>query len=228
MLCSAVLVLTILTGSLLPCQPGSDPACVPRSLNNPKNKPWAWRAITDCTARPSDVCTVLCKGSDVLLFFYKPPQSRRLLGCFDTRVHCWIIVNLVSTRTPGSFSAKLLSRRSALACPHARGYSSPGAGHGISLCWTSRGLCEPTFPACRGPSDWHHKQLAYQSLLIIHTGIMTPSFDFLPTEMEQPWALKCQFLKINQHPWTALLFRALSHKILPWTAPSLVSWSTWL
>ena len=152
-------------------------------------------------------------------------QPRRLLVCFATWAHSWLMVNLVSIRTPRSFSAKLLSSWSAPACPGAWGSSSPEAGRGISLRWTSQGSCRPVSPTCWSPSEWHHNQLAYQSLLFIYTGLLTPLLDFLPIEMDQSWALKRQFLKINQLLWTALLFRALSHEILPWTAQSLLSWS---
>ena len=38
-------------------------------------------------------------------------QPRRLLVFLAAKVHCWLMVNLVSIRSPRSFSAKLLSSK---------------------------------------------------------------------------------------------------------------------
>lgn len=46
---------------------------------------------------------------------------------------CWLKFNVVSTRTPGAFSAELLSSRAPSACPGAWGRSSPGAAFDMSL-----------------------------------------------------------------------------------------------
>lgn len=54
----------------------------------------------------------------------------------------------------GSFSPKLLASHSTA------GYSSPGAGLGISPC--SGRSCQPTSPDCRGLSEWQHDPLACQ------------------------------------------------------------------
>ena len=63
---------------------------------------------------------------------------------FATGAHFWLAFNLVTTRTPESFSAKLLSSWVAPAYVDAWACSSPGAGSCTSPCWTSWGSCQPS------------------------------------------------------------------------------------
>ena len=59
-----------------------------------------------------------------------------------------MLLTLVSV-APRGFSMEL-----ALSLSTCVGISvCPGAGLGMCLCWTSWGLCQPTSPACPGPSE---------------------------------------------------------------------------
>ncbi|KAK4830007.1 hypothetical protein QYF61_008177 [Mycteria americana] len=55
-------------------------------------------------------------------------QPRIPLAFFAVKAYCWLMFNLMSTKTPRSFSAKLLSSWVALAHTGACGCSSSGAG----------------------------------------------------------------------------------------------------
>ena len=83
------------------------------------------------------------------------------LAFLAARAHCWLMVNLSSTRTPRSLSAELLSSRSVPACTGAWGCSSPGAGPCPCPCWTSWGSSVPNSPACPGLAEWQHSLLVY-------------------------------------------------------------------
>lgn len=94
-------------------------------------------------------------------------QPRIPLAFLATGAHGWLMDNL-STRMPRSFSAELLSSRSAPARSGAWGYSSlgPGAGPCTCVCWISRGSSLPISPACPDPSEWQHSTtLGCQTLL---------------------------------------------------------------
>lgn len=84
-----------------------------------------------------------------------------LVAAFATRAHRWVVVNLFSTWTLSSSSAKLLSVRSLSWCT---GYSSPGEGLHVSLSWTSRHPFLSISPSCWGPSEWQHTRLVNQLL----------------------------------------------------------------
>lgn len=59
----------------------------------------------------------------LMMFFLMQPK--RLSAFFATRPHCWLMISLMSTRTPSSFSAKLLSSWMVPACTGAWGCSFP-------------------------------------------------------------------------------------------------------
>lgn len=68
-------------------------------------------------------------------------QPRRLLATSTTRARCWLLVNLVLSKTLRAFSEV---GSSLLWCL--------GPFLGTSLCWTPPGSCRPISPACPGPS----------------------------------------------------------------------------
>lgn len=90
----------------------------------------------------------------------------------------WLVVNQVSTRTPRSFLAELLSR---WAAPGMYQGFSPGAGLCTSLWQTSQGSCEPSSPTCWCPSGWHHDPLMYQPLLPALCNLQTPAGTLCPS-----------------------------------------------
>ena len=87
-----------------------------------------------------------------------PPCAAWILLAFlATSSHCcWLIFNLMSTQV------LLCQAGQPLACTGAWGCSSPGAGLCISPCWTSWDSCQPSSPACWGPSGWQHNPLVYR------------------------------------------------------------------
>ena len=95
-------------------------------------------------------------------------QPRVLSDCFAARAHCWIVFNLVSTRTPKTFSVKLLCRWVA---PH------HVLVHGFvpSRCRTLHFLLNVMkfISTCRGPSGWQHDPLAYQPLFPVLCHLQT-------------------------------------------------------
>jgi len=86
----------------------------------------------------------------------------------STRAHCWLTANLLSTRTPRSFSAVFPSSSSSfhlLTSTAARGNVSSGAGLCTCPCWTSSPSSLPNFPASPGLAEWQHSLLVWQPLL---------------------------------------------------------------
>lgn len=59
--------------------------------------------------------------------------------------HCWTMFNMLSTRTPKSFSVKLLPSWDAPINPGAWGYFSSASELCISPCWISWGSCQTIF-----------------------------------------------------------------------------------
>jgi len=95
-------------------------------------------------------------------------QPRIPLPFFAPRPCCWLMVKLVSTRTPKFFPAKLLSSWASLSIywcmdPSTQG-SFLGAGLFISHCWSSWGSFQLISPACPA-AEWQHDPLVYQLLL---------------------------------------------------------------
>lgn len=76
------------------------------------------------------------EGKDSLLWLWLMPP-RMLLAFFIARVECWLIFNLVPTRTPRSFPAGLLPSWVPPAHAGAGSCSSSVAGLCISPSWTS-------------------------------------------------------------------------------------------
>jgi len=87
------------------------------------------------------------------------------LAFLAARAHCWLMVNLLSIRTPRSLSVELLSSRSAPACTGSWGYSSLGAGPCACPCWTSSSSSAPNSPASPGHAEWQHSLPVYLPLL---------------------------------------------------------------
>lgn len=91
--------------------------------------------------------TILCLAGN-------PEDASCLLGC--------LMLSLVNTRTPGSFSAKLLPSLST-DCEWSGFFSYAGVCIFISWAlWVSSLLISPS---CRGPSEWQYNWLLYQQLL---------------------------------------------------------------
>lgn len=89
-----------------------------------------------------------------------------------TSTRCCLTLCFVSTRIPGPFSTKLLSRHSATACTRAWHYSSPAAGLGIPLC--SSASCQPISPASSGLYEWQHHPLGSQTFPSFAAPALTP------------------------------------------------------
>ncbi|KAK4827398.1 LOW QUALITY PROTEIN: hypothetical protein QYF61_017803 [Mycteria americana] len=113
----------------------------------------------------------------------------------DPRAHCWLIFNLVCTKTPKSFSAKLLSNWLApsiywcmelflLRCKTL---------HFMRCKETSESSCWPISPACQGHSGWQHIPLEYQSLLLawyhlqLAEGTFCSIIQISNEDVEQDW-----------------------------------------
>lgn len=89
--------------------------------------------ITPDVALPPVLCRGRITSCDlVVLFFLMRP--RRLLATFATTVHCWLIVSLLSTRTPNPPLPSCLPACWPLAFAVVWHYSSLGARLCISLC----------------------------------------------------------------------------------------------
>lgn len=74
-----------------------------------------------------------------------PMQPRMPQAFIATMAHCWLMVTWLSTGTPSSSLAKLLSSQLSPACI--------GAGHRLSLCWITGDYWWPISPACQGLSE---------------------------------------------------------------------------
>ena len=105
------------------------------------------------------------EGKDHLLITFPLMQSRIPFACFEARVCCWPMVLLLSTRTPWSFSAKLLSSWVTLSkywcmelfLPRCRTLK-------FSLLHFIRFL-PAHFSNMLRPTGWHQNPLVYQPLL---------------------------------------------------------------
>ena len=86
------------------------------------------------------------------------------LAFLATRAHCWLLVNLLSTRTPRSLSTELFSNRSALSLYWCNGLFLP-RWRNTCPCWTSSSSSLPNSPACPGITEWQHSLLVYPPLL---------------------------------------------------------------
>ena len=99
-------------------------------------------------------------------------QPRRLLISFAMRVHCHLMVNL-STRTPRSFYAELLSSWSARQHVLVHGAVPPQGqlqDFVLPLIELHEVHVQLISPAFWGPSGWQHTHLVYQPLLsVCHT-----------------------------------------------------------
>ncbi|KAK4826741.1 hypothetical protein QYF61_010994 [Mycteria americana] len=85
-------------------------------------------------------------------------QTRIPLAFFVAKARCWLMFNLVSIRTPRSFSAKLLCCQSALSMYQCMGLFLPRQRtlHFPLLNFMN---WQPISPACPGPSGWQHDSL---------------------------------------------------------------------
>lgn len=70
------------------------------------------------------------------------------------RAHCWLMRSLLSTSTPRSLSAGLLSGHSPPCLCLCLALLCPGAEHSICLCWMSRCCC-PSRALCLGWQQGH-------------------------------------------------------------------------
>lgn len=78
------------------------------------------------------------------------PFTLNYLQSLPARARCFLTFTFLSTRRPRALSCSTASQ---LAGHQPPGYSSPGAGLRTSLCWASRGSCQPISPACWGPCE---------------------------------------------------------------------------
>lgn len=119
----------------------------------------------------------------------------------------WLVVSLVSIRTPRSFLVELLS---SLVATDMYWCFSLGAGICTSLWQTSQGSCEPNSPAwC--PSGWQHNPLICQPLLPVLCDLQTsagntvPIIQIINEEAEQGgtqhWPL--EYTPVTQPNWTS-------------------------
>lgn len=88
-------------------------------------------------------------------------HARILIIIFGMRVHFWLIVSLMSRRTPRFLSVELISGQPS-DCTVSWHYPPHGTGLHISLCWVSWGSCQCISPAYWGPSEWQCNPLADQ------------------------------------------------------------------
>jgi len=89
-------------------------------------------------------------------------HARVLLPLFATRAHCSLMFNLVSTRSPGSFTAKLLSSWSAPSMRWCMGLFLPRRRTLHFSLWNLEDASQPISPACPGPFEWQRSYLIYQ------------------------------------------------------------------
>lgn len=80
-----------------------------------------------CTQTPDAVLQVLERDKGSLPWLSSCQSARMHLAIFAARVLCWLMFNLLSTRTPRSFSTELLPWQLPPACTVALGYSIPDA-----------------------------------------------------------------------------------------------------
>ena len=112
------------------------------------------------------------EGKDSLPWLWLMPP-RMLLAFFIARVECWLIFNLVPTRTPrsfllGCFPAEYLQHMLVPGAvpPQWRG----SAFLPLELLW---GSCLPNPTACQGPYEWQRHPLVYQPLLLVLCPLQT-------------------------------------------------------
>jgi len=115
-------------------------------------------------------CQFWVKGKDHLLWPVGNTLSNAgqdTLGLYAVKVHCWLMVILLSTRIPRFFSVNCFP----VTQPPAHiGTCFPDIELCITLCWTSWDSSLPISPACQGLSEWRQDHLVFQavpSVLII-------------------------------------------------------------
>ena len=205
-------------------------------MRKPGNQPCACTVVTNCTARSSDVRTALCEGSEVLLGFYKLPQPNAAQEAIGLLCHKGTLVARDQLGVHQDYQVLFCqaafqpARPSLFWClrlflPRGRTWHFPVLNFTMSLLAHFSSLSR---------SFWATSQPAGLSVTLAHPYRPPDTLAWFPAHWDgQSWVLKRQFSKFNQLPWTALLFRALSHEILPWTAQSLLSrspglWSCYL
>ena len=75
-------------------------------------------------------------------------QPRVFFVCAAAAAHCWLMFNLLYTKTSSSLSARLLPCHKDPNLTGLFGYSVPSAGLRTCLSWNSYCSCYPTLPAC--------------------------------------------------------------------------------
>lgn len=88
---------------------------------------------------------------------------------FAVRVHCWLTLSLLFTRTPGLFNKAAFQPTGPPLCRGPWGYSFQDAGLCLSLFWTSWGSHLPLYPFCQDPSEWwnNHSVISHSSHFLI-------------------------------------------------------------
>lgn len=81
-----------------------------------------------------------------------------------TKSHCCPKVKVVSTRTPRSISAKLLSTKKSPSLYWGMGLLLPSGRIFSSFCWTPCDSHQPISPECQGASGCLHNPLVHQLL----------------------------------------------------------------
>lgn len=126
-------------------------------------------------------------------------QLKTVLAFFAPRAHHWLMVNLVSTKTPGPFLKSCFPANWPPACIGRRGYSSPGSGLCTSLYWTSWGSFLPNSSIC-----W---RLSFGQAQLLGASATSPSF-----------ARTVNSLKVNSVPssvWTMKMINRTGPRIDP-------------
>lgn len=78
-------------------------------------------------------------------------QHRMLLAALAARAHCWLMLDLLFTRTQRSFSVLLHSSQLFPKRLLVHGLFLPCAGHCLSLCWTSWDASSPFLQVIKVP-----------------------------------------------------------------------------
>lgn len=125
---------------------------------------------------------------------------------FLTARTCWFAFNLLSTRTPRSFSASLFSTVWSPACIDAWSCNSSQA-FCSSAFWTSWDFCQLMSPACQGPFGWLRFVSNCCQFRVIHKftkGALYPMIQVINEDVKQHWS-QCWLLgyfPCNWHPTT--------------------------
>lgn len=109
--------------------------------------------------------------------------------------HCWLVLNLGSTRTLKSFSAELIS--SQLAPVFISSWRCFLSGcrtvHFRHFCWTSYISYQSISPSRCGPSAWQHNFLMYPPHLLVHC-LQQSCWGYTASSSRLHWIVMCVWL----------------------------------